>query len=127
MGLDGLYGTWRKASTEKNNYNLPMPKMTNNDLSQLLKDQAIRQALREPKKDVKRHVLKKNPLKNWRTMMRLNPYANVQKKTAQEIERRAKAKRQEILDQKRGITSVDSSGGKARPRKTTASKKAAKK
>ena len=126
--LDGLYGTWRKGSEEKSGYNLPMPKMTNNDLSQLLKDQAIRPALREPKKTVKRYVLKKNPLKNWRTMMRLNPYANVQKATAQEIEKRAKAARQELVDKKRGITSVDTTGGKARPRKTTAAaKKPAKK
>ena len=32
--------------------------------------------------------------------MRLNPYANVQKKTAIEVEKRAKAKRQAALDAK---------------------------
>ena len=35
---------------------------------------------------VKKFQQKKNPLKNWRVMMRLNPYANVQKRAAQEKE-----------------------------------------
>ncbi|MRA94197.1 50S ribosomal protein L4, partial [Bacillus thuringiensis] len=30
--LDGLYDTWKKPSSEKNGFNLPMPKMTNTDL-----------------------------------------------------------------------------------------------
>ena len=47
--LDDLYGTWRKQSTEKTNYNLPMPKMNNNDLSRLLKSDEIQKALRAPK------------------------------------------------------------------------------
>lgn len=126
--LDGLYGTYRKESEEKNNFNLPMPKMTNNDLTRLLRSEEIQKAIRAPKNDHKRRVLKKNPLKNSRTMMRLNPYANVQKATAIEVEKRAKASRQAQLDKKRGITTVDSTGGKARPRKTTAAaKKPAKK
>lgn len=126
--LDGLYGTWRKESAEKSNYNLPMPKMTNNDLTRLLKSEEIQKAIRAPKNDHKRAVLKKNPLKNWRTMMRLNPYASVQRSTAIEVEKRAKAKRQAVLDEKRGITTVDStSGGKARPRKSTKAAKSGKK
>jgi len=116
--LDGLYGTWKKASTQKD-YNLPMPKMSNNDLTRLLKSEEIQKALRAPRRESKRRELKKNPLTNRRVMMRLNPYAEVQKKTAQEMERRAKANRQAILDKKRGITPVESTGGKARPRKTT--------
>ena len=36
--------------------------------------------------------------------MRLNPYANVQKKTAQEMEKRAKQNRQALLDKKRGVS-----------------------
>merc|ERR1712055_503562 len=31
--LDGLYGTWRKASTSKAGWNLPQPKMANTDRS----------------------------------------------------------------------------------------------
>merc|ERR1712121_74996 len=80
--LDAIYGSWRKQSKEKNNYNLPMSKMTNSDLSRLLKSEEIQGALRPPKKDVKRAVVKTTPLKNIRTMLQLNPYSAVQKKNA---------------------------------------------
>jgi len=80
--LDDIYGTWRVPSKEKANYNLPMPKMTNSDLSRLLKSDEIQSVLRAPKKDMKRKILKKNPLKNIRVMTRLNPYFPVQKRLA---------------------------------------------
>merc|ERR1712015_198486 len=80
--LDGLYGTWRKPSSEKAGWNLPQPKMANTDLSALLKSEAIRKVLRAPNRKVKRAVVKTNPLKNIRTMLQLNPYAAVTKKNA---------------------------------------------
>merc|ERR1711913_62205 len=80
--LDGLYGTWRKPSSEKAGWNLPQPKMANTDLSALLKSEAIRKVLRAPNRKVKRAVVKTNPLKNIRTMLQLNPYAAVSKKNA---------------------------------------------
>ncbi|XP_064646806.1 large ribosomal subunit protein uL4-like isoform X1 [Lineus longissimus] len=81
--LDSLYGTWRKPSKEKNNYNLPMPKMTNTDLSRLLRAEEIQQVLRAPRIEKKRRILKKNPLKNRRIMMKLNPYDVVLKRAGQ--------------------------------------------
>merc|ERR1712038_1203022 len=81
--LDGLYGTWRKPSSAKANWNLPQPKMANTDLSALLKSEAIRKVLRAPNRKVKRSVVKTNPLKNIRTMLQLNPYAAVTKKNAE--------------------------------------------
>merc|ERR1712193_258301 len=74
--LDQLYGTWRKNSTEKKTWNLPQPKMAVTDLSKLLKSEEIRKVLRAPKK---------NPLKNVRAMLQLNPYAAVSKRNAQLI------------------------------------------
>merc|ERR1711978_816804 len=62
--LDGLYGTWRKASSEKSGWNLPQPKMAVSDLSKLLKSEEIRAVLRAPNKSVRRAVVKTNPLKN---------------------------------------------------------------
>merc|ERR1711913_95357 len=81
--LDSLYGTWRKASTTKQGWNLPMPKMANTDLSKLLKSEEIRKVLRAPNRKVNKAVVKTNPLKNIRTMLQLNPYAAVQKKNAE--------------------------------------------
>uniref|UniRef100_A0A8C9E5B6 Large ribosomal subunit protein uL4 n=1 Tax=Phocoena sinus TaxID=42100 RepID=A0A8C9E5B6_PHOSS len=73
--LDELYGTWRKAAPLKSNYNLPMHKMLNTDLSRILKSPEIQRALRAPHKKIHRRVLKKNPLKNLRITLKLNPYA----------------------------------------------------
>jgi len=121
--LDALYGTWKAKSLLKSNYNLPMHKMTNTDLSRLLKSEEIQNAIRAPKKDRPRKVLKKNPLKNLRIMQRLNPYAGAQNKTAQEVEKRRRKEKEALLDAKRGIATVESSSkGKVRPRGTIGKK-----
>uniref|UniRef100_A0A8C6F7H7 Large ribosomal subunit protein uL4 n=1 Tax=Monodon monoceros TaxID=40151 RepID=A0A8C6F7H7_MONMO len=66
--LEELYGTWRKAASLKSNYNLPMHKMLNTDLSRIVKSPEIQRALR------------KNPLKNLRIMLKLNPYAKTMRR-----------------------------------------------
>merc|ERR1712109_270576 len=81
--LDAIYGTWRKPSETKKNWNLPMPKMAVTDLSKLLKSEEIRKVLRAPNRKVTKAVVKTNPLKNVRTMLQLTPYAAVQKKQAE--------------------------------------------
>ncbi|XP_061773121.1 large ribosomal subunit protein uL4-like [Nerophis ophidion] len=80
--LDQLYGTWRKASSLKVDYNLPMHKMTNTDLSRILKSEEVQKALRAPNKKLNRRVLKKNPLKNIRVMFKLNPHAKTARRHA---------------------------------------------
>ncbi|XP_064607722.1 large ribosomal subunit protein uL4-like [Liolophura sinensis] len=101
--LDQLYGTWRKASAVKKNYNLPMPKMTNTDLSRLLKSEEIQNVLRAPRRENKRRVLKKNPLKNMRVMLRLNPYAEVMKRNALLKEEKGRLARQALINKRRGL------------------------
>merc|ERR1711937_371800 len=117
--LDSIYGTWKAESTEKNHYNLPMAKMTNTDLARLLQSDEIQQVLRAPKNERQRRVLKKNPLKNIRTMQRLNPFAAVQRRNAILTEEQRKREKQAIMDKRRGIATVDASGSKPRPRKVT--------
>uniref|UniRef100_A0A2K5MPM0 Large ribosomal subunit protein uL4 C-terminal domain-containing protein n=1 Tax=Cercocebus atys TaxID=9531 RepID=A0A2K5MPM0_CERAT len=73
--LDELYGICHKAASPKSNYNLPIHKMINTDLSKILKSPEIQRALRAPRKEIHRRVLKKNPLKNVRILLKLNPYA----------------------------------------------------
>ena len=77
--LDGPYGTWKKASTEKKGWNLPQPKVANTDLSSLLKSESIRAMLRARTRKMRRT----NPLKNIRTMLQLNPNAAELKKNAE--------------------------------------------
>ncbi|XP_016143336.1 60S ribosomal protein L4-B-like isoform X2 [Sinocyclocheilus grahami] len=80
--LDDLYGTWRKASSLKVDYNLPMHKMNNTDLHRILKSEEVQKALRPAKHKIHRRILKKNPLKNLRVMMKLNPYAKTARRRA---------------------------------------------
>merc|ERR1712154_357639 len=107
LHLDNIYGTWRKESNEKNGYNLPMHKMSTFDLARLMKSDEIQSVLRDPKSDkVKtggRHVLKKNPLKNFRVMCRLNPNHKSQVKRAAFNEMVNKRKKEEFINKKRGI------------------------
>lgn len=46
--LDKLFGTWKATSQEKKGYNLPQPKMSNTDLSRLLKADEIKAVLHAP-------------------------------------------------------------------------------
>ncbi|CAM9280683.1 unnamed protein product [Rangifer tarandus platyrhynchus] len=57
-----------------------MHKMLNTDLSRILKSPEIQRALRAPCKKIHRRVLKKNPLKNLRIMLKLNPYAKTMRR-----------------------------------------------
>ncbi len=123
--LDGLYGTWRKESAEKNGYNLPSSKMTNTDLTRLLKSDEIQAALRDPIRQNKRHQLKKNPLKNYRAMGRLNPYAKVARLAAQALEKSRKARR-EAKNANRGIKPQKPAAKKAETKKVQAKKPAKK-
>ncbi|XP_053214467.1 60S ribosomal protein L4-A-like [Panonychus citri] len=77
--LDALYGTWTRSSKLKRGYNLPQPKMTNSDVTRLMRSEAIRKVLRRRKSRIYRAKVKRNPLKNIRVMARLNPYAPVLK------------------------------------------------
>jgi large subunit ribosomal protein L4e len=77
--LDGIFGTWRKEGAS--GQNLPMPKMTNTDLSRLLKSEEIQSVVRAPSKKVTRALPRKpNPLRNAKAMNKLNPYAIVVKR-----------------------------------------------
>jgi large subunit ribosomal protein L4e len=55
------------------------------------------------RKENKKRVLKKNPLKNLRVMNRLNPYDKVMRKAAKEQELRQKRARSGVVDAKRGV------------------------
>merc|ERR1711977_265439 len=116
--LDSIYGTWRKASETKKNWNLPMPKMAVTDLSKLLKSEEIRKVLRAPNRKVTKAVVKTNPLKNVRTMLQLNPYAAVQKKqgelTLQATMAKKAATKAKVSGQKPPANPMAKKGGKGK-------------
>jgi large subunit ribosomal protein L4e len=100
--LDSLYGTWKKASTEKNNYNLPRPMMANSDLNRLINSDEIQSVVRPTKANTKRTGLKKNPLKNLGVMLRLNPHAKSTKRAEMLTVERRRAAKDAALAKKRG-------------------------
>ncbi|CAG9854965.1 unnamed protein product [Phyllotreta striolata] len=102
--LDKLFGTWKNPSTEKKGYNLPQPKMSNTDLSRLLKADEIKAVLKTPQKKVVRRVRRLNPLTNTKAMLKLNPYAAVLKREAILKNQKRQLQRDEALAKKRGIT-----------------------
>jgi len=72
--LNPLYGTYKRASTEKIGYRLPRAMITNSDLGRLINSQEVQTHLRNKRKYRKYPVHKKNPLKNLGFMIKLNPY-----------------------------------------------------
>ncbi|XP_010260154.1 PREDICTED: 60S ribosomal protein L4 [Nelumbo nucifera] len=99
--LDSVYGSFEKASEKKKGYVLPRSKMFNADLSRIINSDEVQSVVSPIKKEVKRAPLKKNPLKNLNTLLKLNPYAKTARRMALLAEaQRVKAKK-EKLDKKR--------------------------
>jgi len=73
--LNQVWGSVNRASTQKTNYTLPRSCMTNSDLTRLINSDEIQSKLNAKKVSNTRRRIKKNPLKNFGVMVRLNPYA----------------------------------------------------
>ncbi|XP_071733969.1 large ribosomal subunit protein uL4-like [Rutidosis leptorrhynchoides] len=99
--LDSIYGSFEKASSKKSGYVLPRAKMVNADLARIINSDEVQSVVKPIKKEVKRAPMKKNPLKNLNTMLRLNPYAKTAKRMALLAEEQRKKSKQEKLDKKR--------------------------
>ncbi|PRD26576.1 UNVERIFIED_CONTAM: 60S ribosomal protein L4 [Trichonephila clavipes] len=95
-----------------------MHKMKSTDLTRLLKDARIRKAIRPPKTRVFRRIKKKNPLRNAKAMLKLNPYSILLVR---------KKRRQQLLLKKRGIADAEGKekkkGDAAKKEKVAAKKK----
>jgi len=73
--LDALYGTYKKGSTEKNDYSLPRPLISTVDVNRIINSQEIQSALRPKFSKPRRSIRKKNPLTNLGFLVKLNPQA----------------------------------------------------
>merc|ERR1711941_83195 len=73
--LDSVFGTAETESEQKKGYKLPTAKMSNSDLTSIINSDEIQSVLR-PKQPVGEfRARKKNPLRNFGFMVKLNPYA----------------------------------------------------
>lgn len=79
--LDQLFGTYKAAATLKKDYHLPLPMVSNPDITRIINSEEIQSVLRPANaKRQKRATIKKNPLKNTNVLYRLNPYAQTLKR-----------------------------------------------
>merc|ERR1711918_234843 len=77
-GLEKVFGSRSTASEVKKGFSLPRSMMTNSDLPGVINSDEIQAKVRVAKKSdtaASTKRIKKNPLKNLGTMIKLNPYA----------------------------------------------------
>jgi len=79
--LDSLFGTYRGGGSEKSGYTLPRSLVSNADLARLINSDEIQSVVR-PKGKTTKFALKKNPLVNWGTMLKLNPFRATERRRA---------------------------------------------
>merc|ERR1712057_133458 len=79
--VDAIYGTHKRKSEEKKDYQPPRAIMSNADLPRVINSSEIQSVARATRKGTKFHRIKKNPLKNLGVMIKLNPYAKFLKRT----------------------------------------------
>jgi len=120
--LDKIFGTFRRASEQKNGYKLPFPTMINADLTRVINSDEVQSKLK-PAQSTKlfRVVHKKNPLKNLGSMVKLNPYAKTLRRMELLAEEARNKKKEELLENKRkGIKATkDAKEANAQKKRTT--------
>lgn len=80
--LDSIFGTRSTASAQKSGYKPPRAMMTNADLQRIINSSEVQSVLRDKKESKRFHPHKKNPLKNFGQLVKLNPYALTQRRRA---------------------------------------------
>ncbi|GKV47503.1 hypothetical protein SLEP1_g54404 [Rubroshorea leprosula] len=112
--LDSIYGSFEKTSEKKKGYVLPRPKMVNADLARIINSDEVQSVVRPINKEIKRAPLKKNPLKNLNTMLKLNPYAKTARRMALLAEaQRVKAKNEKLEKKRKPISKEEATAIKA--------------
>jgi large subunit ribosomal protein L4e len=103
--LDEIYGTYEKGATLKKDYNLPIAKITNPDVTRIINSDEIQSVVRAAKPTINKrpHVQKKNPLKNRAVLFRLNPYAKTAIRGALAAEEKAKANKANLPGKKQPL------------------------
>ncbi|KAH7553477.1 hypothetical protein ACOSP7_029797 [Xanthoceras sorbifolium] len=112
--LDSIYGTFEKGSEKKKGYVLPRSKMVNADLARIINSDEVQSVVRPIKKESKRAPMKKNPLKNLNSMLKLNPYAKTARRMSLLAEaQRVKAKKEKLDKKRKPVTKEEAAAIKA--------------
>jgi len=80
--LDGIFGTRHTASTQKRGYRPPRALLSNADLQRIINSAEVQSVLRDKKPYRRFTTQRKNPLRNFGALVKLNPYALTQRRRA---------------------------------------------
>ncbi|KDP29064.1 hypothetical protein JCGZ_16453 [Jatropha curcas] len=112
--LDSIYGSFEKPSDKKKGYVLPRSKMVNADLARIINSDEVQSTVKPIKEGVKRAPLKKNPLKNLNSMLKLNPYAKTARRMSLLAEaQRVKSKKEKLEKKRKPVTKEEAAAIKA--------------
>lgn len=123
--LDALFGTVNGESSIKGGFSVPRASVHNADVTRIVNSEEVQSALREKKTPSSRTVHRKNPLKNFQFMVKLNPYAKTVRRTEFIAEENRKAKKAAAIEAKR--KGKEAKKDTKAPAKTTAKKTTTKK
>merc|ERR1712110_533544 len=89
--LDTIYGNFSAGSSSKKNWSIPSAVIQNSDLQAMMQGDEVQSVLNAPKaSDTIKRTCKKNPLRNIRAMLKLNPNAAAEKRAAWRTEAASK-------------------------------------
>jgi len=80
--LDTIFGTRKGDSKVKSGFRIPTPVLSNADIGRIINSDEVQTHLRPARPQHSFVLRKKNPLKNWGALVKLNPYAPAQKRRA---------------------------------------------
>jgi len=80
--LNRIFGTLTKNSRIKSGFRIPRPVMTNADVNLIINSEEVQSVLNRKKPNNPFIPRKRNPLKNFGAMIKLNPYALTQRRLA---------------------------------------------
>jgi large subunit ribosomal protein L4e len=80
--LDSVFGGHKFDSKQKSGFRLPSPLLTNSDIGRIINSTEVQSHLRPAHKQPLYTSRKKNPLKNFAALVKLNPYAVHQRRVA---------------------------------------------
>lgn len=120
--LNKIFGTKKVYSQQKRHFKPPQGLLTNPDISRIMAAQEVKSVLRGRRRPARKHVVKKNPLKNLKAMVKLNPHALTTKRRALVAAESGKKKRQALIEANR--KAVAASAEKKQGDKKPAEKKA---
>jgi len=86
--LDKIFGTHALRSKVKRSFVLPHPIMVNSDVTRIINSDEVQSKLNRKKQHARRLPRKLNPLRNVGALIRLNPYAQTQRRAQIKLQRK---------------------------------------